>query len=94
MPTLNFDPQGQGGIVVGNPSTGSGGCTSLNLSITKASGGRAEIQSISASGTTWGDLALNPNGGTVVLNLTTPPAGVATIDVVVDPKTGRLYRQG
>ena len=94
MPTLNFDPQGPGGIVVGNPSTGTGGFTSLSLSISAASAGRAEIQSISASGTNWGDLALNPNGGNVVLNLTTPPAGVGTVDVVVDPQTGRLYRQG
>jgi hypothetical protein len=94
MPTLNFDPQGQGGIVIGNPSTGSGGFTSLSLSISAASGGRAEIQSISKSGSAWGDLSLNPNGGNVVLKLTPPPAGVATVDVVVDPTTGKLYRQG
>ncbi len=94
MPTLNFDPQGPGGIVIGNPNTGSGGFTSLSLSISAASGGGSVIQSISKSGSTWGDLSLNPNGGDVVLKLSLPPAGVATVDVVVDPKTGKLYRQG
>jgi hypothetical protein len=94
MATLDFDPQGQGGIVVGNPNTGSGGFTSLNLRISKQSGGRGEIQSISASGSVWGDLALNPDGGDVVLRLSNPPPGVKTFQLVYDPNTWKLYFTG
>ncbi len=30
----------------------------------------------------------------ILTNLTTPPSGVGTVDLVVDPKTGKIYRQG
>ncbi|HTW83153.1 MAG TPA: hypothetical protein VMD91_03665 [Candidatus Sulfotelmatobacter sp.] len=39
-----------------------------------------------------GPLALQANQVTLT-GLTTPPPGVTTVDVVVDPATGKLYRQ-
>jgi hypothetical protein len=39
-----------------------------------------------------GSLTL-PGNNLVISGLATPPAGVATVDLVVDPKTGRIYRQ-
>ena len=62
---LVVDPQGPGGIVVGNPNTGSGGFTSLLMEISAATDGSGRIQAIKSSGSAWGDLALNPFGGNV-----------------------------
>jgi hypothetical protein len=39
-----------------------------------------------------GPLSLSAKSLTIT-DLTTPPAGVATVDLVVDPKTGKIYRQ-
>lgn len=50
------------GILLGNTSAGS---TSLRMSLTAASGGIAQIQSVSSSGSDWGELQLNPDGGMV-----------------------------
>ena len=59
--TLNVDPQGAGGILIGKPSgTAPGGFTNLSLEISAASGGYSSLQSIKASGTNWGDLWLDP----------------------------------
>ncbi|HET9920047.1 MAG TPA: hypothetical protein VFQ30_09430, partial [Ktedonobacteraceae bacterium] len=66
---LNIDPQGPGGIVIGNPSTGQGGFTSLLMDISAASGGNARIQAIKASGTAWGETDINPDGGNVGVGL-------------------------
>ena len=90
-----------GEFVIGNPSTGQGGYTSIVMSISKGQGGDTTIQAIESSGTKWGNLNLNPHGGGVSLpasltisQLTTPPPGAATVDLVIDTKTGRIYRQG
>ena len=98
--TFNFNPQGSGRIVLGNPDTSSGGFTSLILTITQESKGKAQIQAVETSGTNWGTLELNPDGGTVVLparlkinGLTTPPAGVNVVDLVIDPATNQIYRR-
>ncbi len=66
------DPQGPGGIVVGNRNTGSGGFTSLLIDISDASDGFGRIQAIKSSGSAWGDIALNPLGGNVGIGTTTP----------------------
>lgn len=50
------------GILLGNTTAGS---TNLQMSLTAAAGGAAQIQSVSSSGTDWGELQLNPNGGQV-----------------------------
>jgi hypothetical protein len=69
---LVVDPQGGGGIVVGDPNTGSGGFTSLLLQISTASDGYGQIQAIRSSGSAWGDIALNQHGGNVGIGTTTP----------------------
>jgi hypothetical protein len=68
---LNIDPKGAGGIVVGNPNTGSGGFTSLLMDISAATDGFGRIQAIKSSGSAWGDVALNPLGGNVGVGTTT-----------------------
>ena len=68
---LNIDPKGPGGIVVGDPNTGSGGFTSLLMDISAASDGFGRIQAIKSSGSAWGDVALNPLGGNVGIGTTT-----------------------
>ena len=75
---LNIDPKGPGGIVIGDPDTGSGGFTSLLLDISGASGGFGRVQAIKSSGSAWGDIALNPLGGNVGIGTTAPQA---TLDV-------------
>jgi hypothetical protein len=48
---------------------------------------------ITASGlNVTGPLSLSANNLTLS-DLTTPPAGVNTVDLVVDPNTGKIYRQ-
>jgi hypothetical protein len=69
---LNVDPQGAGGITIGNPSTTSGGFTSLIMDINANKGGLARIQAIQSSGSAWGTLAINPDGGAVGMGLRTP----------------------
>jgi hypothetical protein len=99
MAKFVFDPAGEGSIVLGNNDTSNGGYTSLIASISAEKGGDASLQSIKASGTAWGDLHLNPHGGTVTLpplviaSLPVAPAGLNAQTVVVDPQTGLLYRQ-
>jgi hypothetical protein len=67
---LNVDPQGAGGILVGN--TNVAGDTSLAMQISAASGGYSFIESVKSAGSTWGVLALNPNGGNVGIKTTSP----------------------
>jgi hypothetical protein len=69
---LTFTPQGTGGIVIGNPDTAAGSFTSLSLSISQEKGGSASIQSIQSSGSAYGVLALNPDGGNVGIGTTAP----------------------
>jgi hypothetical protein len=60
-----------GGILIGgNP--GSGGYTALGISLSKVSGGYAQIQSTKSSGSTWGNLILEPSGGSVGIGTSSP----------------------
>jgi hypothetical protein len=83
---LNVDPQGPGGIVIGNPNTAQGGFTSLLLDISAASGGYTRIQAIKSSGTELGEIEINPDGGNVsiaangTLNANNITAGSATVN--------------
>lgn len=90
--TFSFNPEGPGSIVVGgNPS--SGGYTCLTLAITNDKGGKTYIQSTSSSGSTWGELHLNPYGGLVAIpSISTAPTNVKTVPLVIDPATGRIYK--
>lgn len=71
---LNVDPQGPGGILIGNPNTSSDGYTSLQLLISAESGGYSSLQSVQSAGSTFGNLILNPSGGNVGIGTTTPGA--------------------
>jgi len=73
---LTIDPKGPGGIVIGDPNTGSGGFTSLLMDISDASGGFGRVQAIRSSGSAWGDIALNPLGGSVGIGTDTPQAAL------------------
>jgi hypothetical protein len=90
--TFNFNPEGPGGILIGNPGS-SGGYTALSLSITNDKNGKTYIQGVSASGTTWGELQLNPYGGLVAIpSISAAPKDVKTVPLVIDPNTGRIYK--
>ena len=69
--TLHVNPNGNGGILIGdNPTTG--GYTMLNMGISQASNGYSYIQSTKSSGTAYGNLALNASGGFVGIGTSTP----------------------
>ncbi|MCU0641919.1 MAG: hypothetical protein MUC35_07580 [Candidatus Margulisbacteria bacterium] len=69
---LTVDPQGAGGILIGNPNTAAGGYTSLGLTISAASGGYAKIEAIKSAGSQWGNIVINPDGGNVGIGYTNP----------------------
>jgi len=69
--TLNIDPNGSGGILIGYDKY-AGGYTTLEMGISAGSNGRSYIQSTKASGSTFGDLSLNPQGGNVGIHMNTP----------------------
>jgi hypothetical protein len=80
---LTVDPQGAGGILIGNPSITpqQGGGTLLELNISAASEGFANIQATRATfliegipKPAPGVLAINANGGNVGIGTTTPDA--------------------
>jgi len=69
--TLHVNPNGAGGIAVGNNLT-TGGYTILNMGISQESGGYGFIQGIKSSGTAYGDLVLNQSGGNVGIRTSSP----------------------
>ncbi|PWG77995.1 hypothetical protein DDR33_24590 [Pararcticibacter amylolyticus] len=71
---LNVDPHGNGGILIGNPNWATGGFTSLSLNITSETNGHANIQAIKSSGSQYGYLCLNPEGGNVGIGTVNPTA--------------------
>lgn len=75
---LNVDPQGTGGITIGNPSVNSGGFTSLQMGISAVQNGYSFLQGVQASGGTWGNIILNRSGGNIGIGTTTP---VSLLDV-------------
>ncbi|WP_419699439.1 hypothetical protein [Mucilaginibacter sp. NFX135] len=62
---LTVDPQGPGGMVIGNSNTAAGGFTSLLLKVSAKQNGYSTIECIQSSGSVLGNLFLNPNGGNV-----------------------------
>ena len=69
---LNIFPNGPGGLVIGgNP--GISGYTSLSLGISAVNNGYSYINSISSSGSSYGNLILNANGGNVGIRTTAAP---------------------
>jgi YVTN family beta-propeller protein len=59
-----YDANSPTHIVIGG-SANSGGFTALHMGVSTDMGGYSEIQSVSASGSTWGDITVNPIGGNV-----------------------------
>ncbi|PAV12974.1 hypothetical protein ASJ81_04410 [Methanosarcina spelaei] len=71
---LNVDPQGRGGIVIGNPNTSAGGYTSLIMEISEKKGGYASLNCLKSSGSSGGDICLNPQGHNVGIGTINPSA--------------------
>lgn len=71
---LNVDPQGRGGIVIGNPNTSAGGYTSLIMEISEEKNGHASLNCLKSSGSSGGDICLNPQGRNVGIGTINPSA--------------------
>ncbi|RYY69538.1 MAG: hypothetical protein EOO13_09225 [Chitinophagaceae bacterium] len=71
--TLHVNPNGSGGMMIGNDIT-TGGFTVLSMGISQAAGGYSYIQSVKSAwpASTYGDLVLNQSGGNVGIKKTTP----------------------
>jgi hypothetical protein len=64
---LHINPNGAGSILIGTDKN-TGGYTTLEMGISQQSAGYSYLQSTQSSGTSWGKLALNPNGGNIGIN--------------------------
>jgi len=53
-------------------NAGSGGYTALITGLSAVSGGYVVLQAIKSSGTNWGDIIMNPNGGNIGVNTASP----------------------
>lgn len=72
---LNVDPQGRGGILIGNPNTSAGGYTNLIMEISEEKDGYASLNCLKSSGSSdGGDICLNPQGHNVGIGTTSPSA--------------------
>lgn len=74
---FHINPAGAGSLLIGTNKF-SGGYTNLEVGINVQSNGYGYVQAIKASGSSYGNLILNPNGGNIGVNTTTP---IATLDV-------------
>ncbi|MEP6713481.1 MAG: tail fiber domain-containing protein, partial [Ferruginibacter sp.] len=73
--TLHVNPNGAGGIFIGD-NFNNGGYTGLNMGISQAQGGYSYLQGIRASGSSYGTVIINPNGGFVGIRTTTANAAL------------------
>jgi hypothetical protein len=67
----NGNAGGASALVVGNNA---GGKTQLQLATSSDGGGYGIVQGVSSAGSSWGNVALNPNGGSVGVNTNSPNA--------------------
>jgi hypothetical protein len=72
---LHINPNGAGSLLIGSNKY-SGGFTNIEMGINTQSNGYGYIQAVKASGSSYGYLNLNPNGGRIGLNTTTPQAAL------------------
>jgi Phage T4 tail fibre len=59
-------------VILGNPSTGAGGFTSLVFGTSADKNGFSYVESVKSSGTAYGDVILNRWGGNVGIGTTSP----------------------
>ena len=90
---LHVNPDGTGGIYIGGNET-AGGFTGLALGVSNSSGGYGYIQANQASGSLWGDLLLNPNGGQVGIGHTNQTSVQYPLDINQSADKGIRLRAG
>ena len=78
---LAIDPKGAGGMVVGNPTVTGGNYTQVVLGISAGTNGYPYIQGVTASGSSYGVLAINPNGGNVLIGKTSQAVAAYILDI-------------
>ena len=69
---LHVDPNGPGGVYIGNANGSSGGYTSLSLGLSAYQNGYVYLQSTSSAGVSWGNIILNASGGSVGIGTANP----------------------
>ncbi|MBN9297727.1 MAG: hypothetical protein J0I41_11975 [Filimonas sp.] len=67
-----FNTKGTEAVYIGNPNGGTGGYTSLSLSVSGEKNGYSILQSIESAGSTYGKLNINPYGGNVGIGTFNP----------------------
>lgn len=72
---LHLNPNGAGALLIGS-NRSSGGYTNLEMGISAQTNGYAYLQATKASGTTYGNLILNANGGNVGIGTSAPAASL------------------
>ncbi|WP_440133415.1 hypothetical protein [Chitinophaga sancti] len=89
--TLNVYPAGRGGILIGNPNINSGGYTNIQFLTSSDQGGFGIIQAVSGTGSTLGNIIMNPKGGNVGIgdSLPTTKLSVAGNISATDLELGR-----
>lgn len=87
---LTVDPKGAGNISIGNSNTLSGSYTSLSLGISAQTNGYAQMQCIGAAGSAFGNLALNPSGGNILIGKTSQTNTGYKLDVNGNVRANKL----
>lgn len=72
---LHINPNGAGALLIGS-NRSIGGYTNIEMGISTQTNGYGYLQATKASGTSYGNLALNANGGNVGIGTTAPVTGL------------------
>jgi len=73
--SLHINPNGAGSLLIGT-NRSSGGYTNIEMGISSQNNGYGFLQATKISGTNYGVLALNANGGNVGVGTTTPASSL------------------
>ena len=88
---LNIYAQGsQTRVIIGNPSTGSGGFTTLDIGTSADVNGYTFMQAVKSSGTAYGDIVMNASGGNVGIGTTNPTDRLAVIGNISIPLSNSI----
>jgi hypothetical protein len=74
---VHINPNAAGSLLIGT-NKNAGGYTNVEMGISSQSNGYGYVQATKASGSSYGSLVINPNGGNVGVGTTAP---IATLDV-------------